>query len=126
MGSLKEWRQPSSIDVQWPMFYANKKLIGLGTVLNVSHHCCQVAGTMPVDVGMVLKVWISPAHRGEALYVKEAKVLWARAHEFGLELCQVDVQDNEWLKGFLENAERQHNFQPAHGEPRMVGGESTS
>ena len=126
MGSLKEWRQPSSIDVQWPMLYANQKLVGQGTMLNVSHQCCQVAGTMPVHVGMVLKVWISPAHRDEALYVKEAKVLWARAHEFGLELCQVDVKDHEWLISFLENAECRHTFQPAQGEPRMLGGESSS
>jgi hypothetical protein len=111
MGSFKEWPRPSPKEVQWPMLYANKKLIGQGTVLNVSHECCEVAGTMPVEVGMVLKVWISPAHRDEAVYVKEARVLWSKAHQFGLELCRVDVQDYEWLMGFLENTECRHNFQ---------------
>jgi hypothetical protein len=45
-------------------------------------------GTMPVAAGMVLKVWISPAHREEALYVKEARVLRAQANVFELELRQ--------------------------------------
>jgi hypothetical protein len=103
MGSL-----PTSLVVQWPLLYANKKLIGQGTVLNVSQKNCHVAGTMPVAAGMVLKLWVSPAHRDEVLYVKEARVLWARAHEFGLELRQVDVLDNEWLTRFLENAERRY------------------
>jgi hypothetical protein len=91
--------------VQWPLFHANSKLIGQGTMLRVSHEDCHVAGTMPVAAGMVLKVWISPTHRNEALYAKEARVLWARAHEFGLELRQTDAQDHQWLMKYLEDAE---------------------
>jgi hypothetical protein len=95
----------SPLIVQWPLLYANTELVGQGTVVNVSRRGCQIAGTMPVAAGMVLKVWISPAHRDEALYVKEARVLWAEANEFQLELRQVDVQDHQWLMSFLENAE---------------------
>jgi len=71
MDSRKERRQPSAV-VAWPLLYANKKFIGQGTMLKVSaDRGCHVAGTMPVAAGMVLRVWISPAHRDEALYVKE-------------------------------------------------------
>ncbi len=94
--------------VRWPLLYTNRKLIGQGTVLHVSHRSCRVAGTMPVAAGMVLTVWISPANRDEALYVKEARVLWAQTNEFELELRQVDSKDNQWLMSFLENAEHRH------------------
>jgi hypothetical protein len=106
MDSLREWREPSRLEVQWLVLYANKKLIGQGTLRNVSHEGGQVVGTMPVAVGMVLKIWISPADRDEALYVKEARVLWVRGHEFWLEFRQVDVQDHQWLINFLKNAGR--------------------
>ena len=43
--------------------------------------------------------------------MKEARVLWAREHEFGLELRHLQVSDHQWLLGFLENAERRHSFQ---------------
>jgi PilZ domain len=105
MDSLRKWREPSHLEMQWLVLYANKSLIGQGTLLTVSHEGCQVAGTMPVAVGMVLKVWISPADRDEALYVKEARVLWMRGHQFWLEFRQVDVQDHQWLINFLESAD---------------------
>ena len=57
---------------------------------------------MPVARGMVLKLWISPAHRGDSLYVKEARVLWARSNEFGIEPREVDVQDHQWLMNFFK------------------------
>jgi hypothetical protein len=83
MASLNEGRQPSSLEVQWPLLYANKDLIGQGTLIKLSRGVCQVAGTMPVATGMLLRVWISPATREEALYVTEARVLLACEHEFG-------------------------------------------
>ncbi len=89
-----------------PLLYANKKFIGQGTMLKVSaDRGCHVAGTMPVAAGMVLRVWISPAHRDEALYVKEARVLWARGHEFGHDLRQVDNQDHQCQIRFLGTQE---------------------
>ena len=107
MKSLREWRQPCCVHIRWPALYSNERLIGQGTLVTVSHEGCQVAGTMPVAVGMVLKLWISPADRDEALFVKEARVLWVRAHEFWLEFRQVDVLDHQWLTDFLENG---HGF----------------
>lgn len=111
MASLKAHSHPVPLTVQWPLLYANEELVGQGTLLNLSHwECqvgeCQVAGTIPVATGMVLKVWISPKHRDDAIYVEEARVLWARANTFGLELLQVDIEDHEWLVSFLDNHSR--------------------
>ena len=65
MASFKECRHHIRLTVQWPLLYANKELIGQGTLLSVSHWEsqvgeCKVAGTIPVTTGMVLKLWISP------------------------------------------------------------------
>jgi hypothetical protein len=119
MDSPREWREPSRLEVQWLVLYANKSLIGQGTLLTISQEGCQVAGTMPVAVGMVLKIWISPADRDEALYVKEARVLWVRAHQFWLEFRQVDGQDHQWLINFLENADMASDSKSDASERRL-------
>ena len=109
MASIKA-RHPDAppLILQWPLLYANKELVGQGTLLNVSQREWQVAGTMPVERGMGLKMWISPPHRDDALYVREARVLWAGANEFGLELRQMDVKNHQWLISFFR--ECRHSF----------------
>ena len=87
--------------IKWPVLYANRDLIGQGTVCELSDIGCQVTGTMPVAAGMILKIWISPEHRAEALFVKQAKVVWADAQRFGLELHDMDYQDHQWLVRYL-------------------------
>ncbi len=121
MGSLKERRHHARCMVQWSILYANEELIGRGTLVNVSHAGCQIVGTMPVAVGMLLKVWVSPAQREEALYIKEARVLWAKEHEFGLELRDLTTNDQQWLRGYLETAERRNSFR-VNGQPASTDG----
>ena len=96
--------------VKWAVIYWNEGLFGQGTVLDVSHVGCQMAGTMPVSVGMVLKLWIAPSHREDKLCVEEARVLWTKDNEFGLELRRMPASDHRWLLGFLETAERRNSF----------------
>ena len=103
-------RQQARFAVRWPVTYWNEGLFGQGTILDVSHIGCQLAGTMPVSVGMLLKLWISPLHKEEHLCVEEARVLWVRDYEFGLELRRLPSTDHRWLAGFLETAERRSSF----------------
>ena len=102
MASLKACHSDAPpLILHWPLLYANKELVGQGTLLTVSGREWQVAGTMPVQMGMGLKVWISPGHRDDAPYVREARVLWAGANEFGLALRHLDIKDHEWLVSFF-------------------------
>ena len=105
-----ELRRHARFVTQWHLLYANEELIGQGTLVNLSQFGGQVVGTMPVEIGMVFTLWLSPAHREEALYVQEAPVVWARAHEFGLAFRNVNPKDLRWLTSFLEIAERRHSF----------------
>jgi hypothetical protein len=101
MSSPTNCGQHPPMGLKWPVLYANRDLIGQGTLLVVSDKGCQVTGTMPVEVDMSLKLWISPEPRDEALFVKQARVVWAHGHRFGLELREMDDQDREWLTRYL-------------------------
>jgi hypothetical protein len=90
------------VSVQWPLLYANTDLIGKGTLLTVTNFECVVAGTMPVAEGMLVKMWISPEQRNDALYVKAARVLWVRQNKFGIELVELDAYDQRWLTRFVQ------------------------
>jgi hypothetical protein len=106
MASLKAHHPDAPpLILHWPLLYANKELVGQGTLLTVSEREWQVAGTMPVQMGMGLKVWMSLGHRDDALYVREARVLWAGGNEFGLELRHMDAKDHQWLISSLKNAD---------------------
>jgi hypothetical protein len=64
MASLKAHHPDAPpLILHWPLLYANKELVGQGTLLTVSEREWQVVGTMPVKMGMGLKMWISPGHR---------------------------------------------------------------
>jgi hypothetical protein len=110
MKTTKSLRHHARFAVRWPVTYWNEGLFGQGTVLDVSHVGCQMAGTMPVAVGIVLKLWIRPPYREDKLCVEEARVLWAKDYEFGLELRRLPARDHRWLMGFLETAERRNSF----------------
>lgn len=111
MKTKKGFRHHARFTVSWPVSYWNDGvLFGQGTTLDISHVACQLAGTMPVAVGMVLKARIAPPQREEPLYVHEARVLWAEGCKFGLELRGLSTIDHRWLIGFLENAERRNSF----------------
>jgi hypothetical protein len=78
MASLKAHHPDAPpLILHWPLLYANKELVGQGTLLTVSEREWQVVGTMPV------------------------KILWAGANEFGLELRHMDVEDQQWLLSFF-------------------------
>lgn len=110
MASVQGNRQHARFEVQWPLLYANDELIGHGTMLNVSRLGCQIAGTMPVSEGMQLRIWVTPPHREETLCVEEARVLWVKGHEFGVELRRLAPFHQRWLQSFLETAERRDSF----------------
>lgn len=110
METMEELGHYAQFTVRWPLLYGNDELLGQGTVLNISRISCRLAGTMPVAVGMLLKLWACPGQKEDELYVAEARVLWVRRHEFGLELRRMGLKDHQWLVNYLEGAERRANY----------------
>jgi hypothetical protein len=100
-------------------YWNDDVLFGQGTMLDISHVGGRLAGTMPVAVGMVLKVQIALPQREDPLYVHEARVLWAEGCTFGLELRGLSSTDDQWLIGFLQNAERRNSFRQVSQAPGL-------
>jgi hypothetical protein len=123
MKTIKGQTTHSRFVAQWPVTYWNDELFGQGTVLNVSNLGCRMAGTMTVEEGMRLKLWISPPTKEDVLCIEEARVLWVKDHEFGVEFRSMDLIDQRELGVFLDNAERRQSFQPSH-EPSNIDGQS--
>ncbi len=114
MKTIDEGRCRSEYDARWAVTYWNDELFGQGTILNISHQGCRIAGTMTVVEGMRLKLWISPPTKEDELCVEEARVLWVNDYEFGLAFQRVAAIDRRELAVFLQNIERRQSFQPVH------------
>ena len=103
-------RNHARFAVSWPIIYSNDELTGQGTVRDLSLIGCQVSGTVPVTVGMLLQLAISPPHKEDKLYIQEACVLWVKGNQFGLKFRGLSSKDHRWLLRFLENAERRNSY----------------
>ena len=91
---------------RWPVTYWNDELFGQGTVLEISHAGCRMAGTMIVTEGVPLKLWIAPPDKQDQLCVEEARVLRVKDYEFEVAFRRLAAIDQRELLAFLENAER--------------------
>ena len=109
--AMKEFlRCHARFSVKWPATYWNEGLFGQGTIMDISQIGCQMAGTMPVAAGMLLKLWVALPYGEHTLCIEQARVLWSKGYEFGLELRYMLPDDRQWLIRYLELAERRNSF----------------
>ena len=104
-------RRTARFAVRWPLLYGTDDLIAEGTLLDVSVAGCRFAGTMLVEPGMPLWLRLYPEEREGLISIEQARVVWIKSNEFGLELHYVPPADRQWLMKFLEGAERRLAFQ---------------
>lgn len=76
-------RNHARFAVAWPIMYSNGELTGQGTIRDLSLIGCQVRGTVPVTVGLLLALSISPPHKADKLCVEVASVLWVKGDHSG-------------------------------------------
>ena len=69
------------------------------------------------DRGVPLKLWITPANKDDELCVEDARVLWVKDYEFGLEFRRLAAIDRRELALFLEQAARRQSFQESLDSP---------
>lgn len=106
--------------MQWPMLYCGADFVAEGTMLDLSLEEGRCAGTMPVEVGMRLRIYIDAQQKREDLIIEEAVVTWVSDNEFGTQFVQMGSPDAKWLVGYLEMAERRHSFRQLTGLPTTV------
>jgi PilZ domain len=114
MKTIKGKRSHSGFLAGWPVTYWNDEVFGQGTVLNLSNAGCRMAGTMTVEEGARLTLWISPPTKEDVLCIDEARVMWVHGHQFGVEFRSMAVIDQRELAAFLHDVERrQKSLQPS-------------
>ena len=119
MNLLNAVRNHPRFPTHWPMLYGGEDFIGQGTLLDVSLIGCRMAGTMPLEQGMRVSLWLYPTHRNSNIYVEEARVKWIRDEQFGIEFIEVRTEDLQWLIGYLDRAERRNSFKQVFGSDHV-------
>ncbi|HKY72580.1 MAG TPA: PilZ domain-containing protein [Nitrospira sp.] len=108
-------RSQPRFEVQWLMLYRGENFLAEGTMLDISLQGGRFAGTMPVKVGMRLAIYVDSPQKPEDLVIEEAVVRWVSEEQFGAEFIRMGADDMDWLRGYLEIAERRNSFRHLMG-----------
>src|ERR1041385_986636 len=85
----------------WRVFYGSDELAGEGSILDMHETGCRIAGCMPVEPGMRLRLCMWPSEDSKDIVVAQGSVKWAKGLQFGVAL------DPEW-KGDDQNKDSLH------------------
>ena len=83
-------RSRPRLNVQWPMLYRGGDFVAEGTMIDVSHHSGRFAGTMPVEVGMRLAIFIDSTQESEDVIIEDAVVTWVSGQDFEASFSRCD------------------------------------
>ena len=101
--------------VRWAVFYQSDELLGQGTLLDVSLTGGKMAGTMPVEVGSPIELFVYPPHKHQEIHIQEAVVTWVKGETFGLQFKQLKQNDQRWLSSYSQASERRNSFRQLSG-----------
>lgn len=68
------------------VFYGSEELAGEGSILDMHETGCRIAGCMPVEAGMHLRLCIWPIQNPQDIVVAGGVVTWAKGLQFGIVL----------------------------------------
>ncbi|MFO0732177.1 MAG: PilZ domain-containing protein [Nitrospiraceae bacterium] len=95
-----EARQPLRCKFQ----YFLDECVSEGTVWDLSSSGWRASGTAPVTVGMEMPVCLYLGNEKRWVSIGRAAVRWVKGSNFGLEVVQIDTQEQERLDHFLEKS----------------------
>ena len=79
-------RRQSRHSVLWRVFYGSEELVGEGSILDMHGSGCRIAGCMPVEAGMHLRLCIWPSQNPQDIVVAQGLVTWVKGLQFGVVL----------------------------------------
>jgi len=79
-------RRQSRHSVLWRVFYGSEELVGEGNILDMHGSGCGIAGCMPVEAGMHLRLCIWPSQNPQDIVVAQGVVTWVKGLQFGVVL----------------------------------------
>ena len=115
MDASEKVRTQPRFEVCWPVLYVGENFVAEGTVMDLSLGGGRFAGTMPVNVGMRLTIYVDSPQKSEDLMIEEAVVTWVSEDQFGTQFNKMRTQDMHWLRGYVEIAERRNSFRQLMG-----------
>ena len=95
-------RRHTRYPVHWPVLYVGEDFLAEGTVENLTALGWRIAGPMPVQLGMRLRLQVWPPDKATPILIEEATVVWVRGQVFGVEVNQTGPADEVWLMEYLE------------------------
>jgi hypothetical protein len=126
MATAEAVRTHPRFNVCWSIIYRGEDFIGQGTMIDISIQGGRFAGTMPVEPGMRLGIYVDPPHKTEQLFLDEAVVTWVSGNQFGTRFTKIRPQDLQWLAGYLDVAERRTSFRQLLGLSPVVASEAAA
>jgi hypothetical protein len=106
-------RKYPRLPIQTTMMYMGKELAGQGVLREISRVGCRILGNYPVTPGERLSLRISSPIQPTPLHITNARVMWAKALEFGLVFGTLDegnAYDLQQLLDELLDGERCREF----------------
>lgn len=97
-------RRHTRYPARWPVFYSGEDFLAQGVTLDVTSMGCRIAGPMPVEPGMRLRLCLRPPEKQGPLWIEEAVVLRVRGQTFAVEVTCAAADDRAWLERYLERA----------------------
>ena len=85
----------------WRVFYGSDELAGEGSVLDMHETGCRIAGCMPVEPGMKLRLCMWPSEDSKDIVVAQGCVKWAKGLQFGVALETPEWKGDEQDVGSL-------------------------
>ena len=76
-------------------------LMGDGTVLDMSSKGLGISGTVSVQPGLELTLFLYLPDGQDPLFVMETRVAWAKGHRFGVEILKMNLRERNRLRYFL-------------------------
>jgi len=96
----------------WRVFYGSDELAGEGSVLDMHETGCRIAGCMPVEPGMRLRLCLWPSEDSKDIVVAQGSVKWAKGLQFGVALDTPEWKGHEQSVGSLHQELDQMTIPP--------------
>ena len=90
-----------SCSLLWRIFYGNDERAGEGSVLDIHETGCRIAGCMPIEPGMRLRLCMWPSEDSKDIVVAQGCVKWAKGLQFGVALDTPEWKRDEQNVGSL-------------------------
>ena len=103
-------RKFARIAAQFPMSFFDEritedKLVGQGTMCNLSAEGCMVKSETSVEVGRYLALRLDLPDQASPIYVELAAVRWSVGQEFGLEFLYMGTAEEALLSRLVKTLE---------------------